>query len=268
MTLDQAFEQLKTLAEHEIRKSGYKVAGDLHQAVRRLRQAKNEGEIAGLLINFPQEGRSVCLTFEGESAKVNPYVAFPIHDSPALVSAIESRDTVVTAASARELSDPLFQELDSEGRVHLIPIAVHGAVKIVLVSADAVDSTALETLCETAGLRLESLASETVKRKPEGKWEDLPEAEQAEHLRAQRFAQVAVARMRVEQNAAVREGQQRGDLYAVLRQPIDRARTEYKEQFLSGQSKTMVDYLYVELVRSLANDEDRLLGAGFPGRLI
>jgi len=88
------------------------------------------------------------------------------------------------------------------------------------------------------------------------------------HLHAQRFAQVAVARMRVEQQAAVRDGQNRRDLYSALRSEIDQAREQYRSQFLAGQSKTMVDYLYLELVRSLANEQDQLLGSGFPGRLI
>ena len=99
------------------------------------------------------------------------------------------------------------------------------------------------------------------------KWSELTPEDQTLHLRAQRFAQVAVARLRVEHSDAVREGQQRSDIYGALKPEIDRARDEYRVQFLTGDSKTMVDYLYLELVRSLANEQDRLLGAGFPGRL-
>ena len=284
MTLDQAFEQLKTLAEDEIRKSGQKMADGLHQTVRRLRHAADETELAGLLVNSPQPGRAVALTFEGDQAQIAGTTLFPIHDAPALVNVIETRDTVVTAAAANELSEPLLRVLDTEeGRVHLVPLVVHGAVQMVLVATDLSETAAIETLCEVAASRLETLALTAAARKmPEEpspafiqiegaktplKWEDLAAADQTLHLRAQRFAQVAIARMRVENSPAVREGQQRGDLYGSLREQIDRARAEYKEQFLSGQSKTMVDYLYVELLRSLANDEDRMLGAGFPGRL-
>ena len=283
MTLDQAFEQLKTLAEDEIRKSGQKMADGLHQTVRRLRNSQNVEEITALLVNSPQEGRSVSVTFESDQARIGEAPSFPIHDAPALVSAIETKDTVVTAADAKELSEPLYLALDTEGRVHLIPVVVHGAVQIVVVVTELRESAAFETLCEAAGSRLETLSLEAaIRTKPEEPapaliqiasaktpltWNDLPPAEQSLHLQAQRFAQVAVARMRVELSPAVREGQRRGDLYSSLGEPIDRAREEYKKLYLSGQSETMVDYLYVELLRSLANDEDRMLGPGFPGRL-
>ncbi len=116
-------------------------------------------------------------------------------------------------------------------------------------------------------MRLEVAESALKPAAPSKAWEDLPAAEQSLHLRAQRFAQVAVARIRLEQGAALREGQQRKDLYGSLRVPIDQARAEYRRQFLSGDSKSMIDYLYVELLRSLANNEDQMLGTGFPGRL-
>ncbi len=285
MTLDQAVEQLRTSAETEVRKSAEQTADTLHQLLRRIRQASSESEVCGLLVKTPQEGHSLCITFDGERARAADK-SFAPSEAPALMNAIETKDTVVAFASSGELSETLFHELDTEGRVHLMPVVVHGAVQMVLVATDLSHTAIMETLCEAAGLRLEALSlEEAVRTEPEPeppvlvqiagmkagsqpKWEELSAPEQSRHLRAQHFAQVAVARMRVEQIAAVRAGQGSGDLYRALRGSIDKARSDYREQFLSGESKTMVDYLYMELVRSLANGEDRLLGPDFPGRLI
>ena len=73
MTLDQAFEQLKTWAENEVRKSTKReFRTELHQAVRRLRQAQGQNRKSrALLINVPQEGHSLCVTFEGQQARID-----------------------------------------------------------------------------------------------------------------------------------------------------------------------------------------------------
>ena len=307
MTLDQSFEALKTLAESEIAKSHaagrQAVADSLSLTMRRIRQAQNDSDIANLLVHADPSYTSkvACLVFEGDHARIllsrgilTSSVTFPIHYAPALLSVIETRDMVVAQASASELSEPLAHALASEsvetGKAHLIPVVVDDAVRMVLIlverAAEAVEPASLSILCEAAALRLELIAlQETSARRahsaePEQlvqignaqtnalRWADLNAAEQSLHLHAQRFAQVAVARMRVEQQAAVRDGQNRRDLYSALRSEIDQAREQYRVQFLTGQSKTMVDYLYLEIVRSLANEQDQLLGPGFPGRLI
>ncbi len=300
MISDHDFADLKTLVLKHIA-TGFEegersAAESLNQTVRRLRAAEGESEIASLLVNTTPAyaQRMACLIFDGDRARVTAFRGiaaapepFFAHEAPALLSAIETHDTMVAAATAAELSQALFTASDAvtltEPKAHLIPVMVHGSVLMVLFAAEDVHAASLEILCNAAGLRLESLAMENVvKSMPDEppsliqiggahaaapKWSELSSADQTLHLRAQRFAQVAVARMRVERNAAVRDGQQRADLYSALQPEIDAARAEYRSQFLTGQSKTMVDYLYLELVRSLANDEDRLLGAGFPGRL-
>lgn len=300
MISDQAFEQLKTLLESEIevaaRLAVRQASEAMSQTIRRLRSAEGESDIAGLLTSAAGDyaKRAACLLFETDRVRLATFRGIPsapepflIHDSPALLTAIETHDTVVASATARELSEALFTATESsnlaEPKVYLFPVVVHGSVQMVLFAAEKVQPAFLESLCAVAGLRLEALALQSaVQAVPDDlpqlvqisaaspaspKWDELNKAEQSLHLQAQRFAQVAVARMRVERSAAVREGQTRGDLYSALRPEIDAARHEYKSQFLSGRSKTMVDYLYLELVRSLANDEDRLLGSGFPGRL-
>jgi hypothetical protein len=304
MILDQSFAALKTLAESEIAKSAVAgrraLADSLCLTIRRISQAQTDSEIGNLLINAdPLHARkAACLVFDGDQAHVSvsrgiptAAIAFPIHSSPSLVAVIETRDMVTASSSASELSEPLHAALTSDdadtGKAHLIPVVVQGAVRMVLIAVEEVDPASFSILCEAAAMRLELLALNGTAARTTGaaepeplvqitgsaqnpvpRWADLNAAEQSLHLRAQRFAQVAVARMRVEQQGAVRQGQDRADLYGALRSEIDKAREEYRAQFLTGQSKTMVDYLYLELVRSLANEQDQLLGPGFPGRLI
>lgn len=86
------------------------------------------------------------------------------------------------------------------------------------------------------------------------------------HLQAQRFARVKVAELRLYHAEAVREGRAKSDLYGALQNEIDKVRGEYEKDFAA--IPTMVDYLHLELLRTLAHDDDRLLGANYPGPLI
>ncbi|HEY4088395.1 MAG TPA: hypothetical protein VGM43_20835, partial [Bryobacteraceae bacterium] len=84
------------------------------------------------------------------------------------------------------------------------------------------------------------------------------------HLRAQRTARVRVAQIRISEAAALRKGVQERDIYQALRRSIDAARGEFRQNHMT-QMPGMVDYLHLELVRSLAHDNEKLLGAGYPG---
>jgi hypothetical protein len=52
----------------------------------------------------------------------------------------------------------------------------------------------------------------------------------------------------------------------MLKSELDKAREAYRQQFLAGHS-SMTDYLHVEAVRTLANDDATLLGPDYPGPL-
>ncbi len=95
----------------------------------------------------------------------------------------------------------------------------------------------------------------------------MPRAEQQKHLAAQRFARVRVAEMRLETPDAVRSGRMTRDIYRALRPSIDTAREQFRERHMAVSS-SMVDYLHLELVRSLANDDPILLGPNYPGPLV
>jgi hypothetical protein len=86
-------------------------------------------------------------------------------------------------------------------------------------------------------------------------------------LRAQRFARVQVAEMRLFHAEVVQVGRSRRNLYEALRQPIEDARQAFRARFFTG-CPSMVDYLHLELTRTLANDDPDLLGSTYPGPLV
>jgi len=90
--------------------------------------------------------------------------------------------------------------------------------------------------------------------------------EQELHAKAQRFARVRVAEMRLYQAQAVREGREQARLYSALKGEMDRGRAQFKHEFMSVTS--MLDYFHLELVRTLANDDASLLGEDYPGPLV
>ena len=119
-------------------------------------------------------------------------------------------------------------------------------------------------------MRLESLAgpaAPAVKR-PEGlSWDDLSPEDQRLHLQAQRVARVRVAEIRLYEEESLRRGIAGSNIYEVLEAKIDAARREFLQSFLS-KSATMVDYLHLEILRSLAKDDTKLLGATYPGPMV
>jgi hypothetical protein len=86
-------------------------------------------------------------------------------------------------------------------------------------------------------------------------------------VRAQRFARVRVAELRLYQSAEVKLGRAERNLYGALRAEIDAAREEFRREHLGG-CPSMVDYVHLEIVRTLANDDDTLLGGEYPGPLV
>lgn len=302
--LEQAFATVATAVEAELgrarelsRVDGARDAAEgLNQTIRRLRKSKGVSEALAIVTEASARfcTRAAALVFEGSRVRVSSVrgvtadadgKSFEASEAAAVMAAIESKDPVVASAEEGELSPDLHSvlthNLETRERAYLFPVIAAGSVSALLVALGQVQAAPLELLAEAAGMRIEAESRPKVESalvtaiqpaaqpvnaaaRPKG-WDDLSGAEQAAHLRAQRFARVKVAQMRLERTSAVREGQERGDLYAALKPEIDAAREEYRKQFESAPA--MVDYLYLELVRSLANDEDRLLGPGFPGRL-
>jgi hypothetical protein len=71
--------------------------------------------------------------------------------------------------------------------------------------------------------------------------------------------------MRLYQPDHVRKGREHACLYTALRGEMDRSRAQFKHEFMSIPS--MLDYFHIEIVRTLANDDESLLGPEYPGPL-
>ena len=98
-------------------------------------------------------------------------------------------------------------------------------------------------------------------------WETLSPEDQRLHLQAQRMARLRVAEMRLYNEADLRRGVASGNIYGTLQPVIDSARSQFLQDFLA-KSATMVDYLHLEVLRTLAHDNDALLGPGYPGPMV
>lgn len=278
----------------------------LNQAVRRFRTFENEEDWGRAFVDATEgfSGRAALFTVNGGALRLTAGRAIdsaaridntPLESAPAFAGAIESRDTIVALRTRGELSGPIADVLGEApgARAYLLPIALRDRIAAVLY-ADSdpdsnVDASALELLAAFASAVLEG-QSEAPQRqdlvsiemapaampKPEmgtpqpashSSWYSLGKDEQELHIRAQRFARVQVAEMRLYKSQAVRDGRLRHDLYEALREDIDRAQGDFRRDFLSA-SPTMVDYLHLELLRTLANDNVELLGAAYPGPMV
>jgi hypothetical protein len=206
-------------------------------------------------------------------------------EAAAITSVIETKDPVIAAPSAAELTQPLADALgEPGGRVYLFPFIARQEVIAILLASGNVNAAALEFLCGAAGLRIEAFptaapaaaAPASAETAPtavatpapaRSAWDSLSEEDQRLHLQAQRIARVKVAELRLYHADELRKGVAERNIYGALREQIEPIRTSFLQTFLA-KSDTMVDYLHLELVRSLAHDDDRLLGDSYPGPMV
>ncbi|MDX2149420.1 MAG: hypothetical protein SFV54_01700 [Bryobacteraceae bacterium] len=210
----------------------------------------------------------------------------PLGAAPAFAAVADSKDVSIAARTAGELSEALASAFGPDGRAYLFPVVSRQTVVAVLYAQGdepPVDANGLELACTLAASALEArvrskaaaalvslggepaLVAAAVPKGPEAP--ALSREAEELHARAQRFARVQVAEMRLYKSGAVKAGRAEGRLYAALREDIDRGREEFYRQFISA-APTMVDYFHQELVRTLANDDEALLGAEYPGPLV
>jgi hypothetical protein len=253
------------------------LADQLNQAVRGIRQAADADELGATLLDAAGGLASGAAWFRiaGEAAKgigicgvpeqaadAFQTLEIPLSSAAALAGAVESRDPVIAAATPREVSEELAKLLghSAEGRVFIFPVVVRDSVPALLYAWGSVQGAAVELLTQVTA------AAWTAMPPPASAWDRLPPEEQRIHLRAQRFARVRAAEMRLFQGDAVRAGRVGCGLYDALREPIDAARKVFRLSFFTPCS-SMVDYLHLELVHTLANDDPELLGNNYPGPL-
>lgn len=221
----------------------------------------------------------------------------PLTSARAFANAVESCDTVVSVCAAGELGAPIAGHFGESlrKRVYLFPLFTRERV-VAILYAEAEDSPAdvsgLELLSALAAAAIEThLATQNARRpsnvvsiapppgppatpkaavaalSPGSGWAALSKQEQELHLEAQRQARVRVAEMRLYKSAAVKQGRVDRNLYASLREEIDTGRADFRARFLD-LTPTMVDYLHLELTRTLANDDETLLGPEYPGPMV
>lgn len=271
----------------------------LNHIVRRLRQSETRESAVGTLLEAATDfcARAALFAVTPGSLRLEAArpatesngVEAPLPSARAFATAVESKDTVVSAATEGEMSPAIVAALGQTAkRIYLFPIAVRQTIIGVLYAEpgdEAVDVSALELLAALSGeflragetpieraaaglIRIEG-AQETVPARSSraSSWSELSRTEQEIHLRAQRFARTRVAALLLHKTAQVREGRSRRDLYGALREEIDAERQEFREQF-TDKCPSMVDYYHLELVRTLAQENSALLGPGYPGPLL
>jgi hypothetical protein len=211
-----------------------------------------------------------------------------LSDAPALTSAIDTKDTVVAVRTSSEFGEAIADlAAETKGaKVYLFPIQVKDKVVAVLYAEAGdrqIEVSALELLAAVASLSVAARrapdvpkpatvvpvvtsAAPTTSEGLASLMTSLSREEQDLHLRAQRFARVQVAEMRLYKSGLVKEGRTKQNIYGSLRDEIDMSREAFRAQFMSS-TKSMVDYFHLELVHTLANDDPALLGQDYPGPL-
>ncbi len=250
-----------------------------NQAVRRLRRCSGLGEAAAVLL---ETGAPVCnaagvFRVTGNVARGERVrgidrdegfagLSVVLPEAAAFRAAMETRDPVSATCAPGELSPAVASIFAGTGeQVWIFPLTVRESVAGLLLATGVTEPAWLEALAEAAGAALEARPEPP----PESSLVAIEQASApagATHLRAQRFARVQVAELRLYNAAAVREGRTRSDLYGALRAAIDTARQTYRREFLGAPG--MPDYLHVELLHTLADDDVKLLGESYPGPLV
>lgn len=273
-------------------------AEQLNQVVRRIRQSEDVEALSATLVDAAGAFSTGAALFQvdgplakgrrirgvpEESAEAFKSLEIPLASAAALAGAVETRDPVIAVTTPGEVSADLVKLAGhaAEGRVSIFPLVVRDSVPALVYAWGAVQGPALELVTQVAAgvwgelwkpapVELVQIAAATPVAaslpapQATSAWDRLTPEEQQIHLRAQRFARVQVAEMRLYKADAVQAGRGRANLYETLRKPIETARDRFRQTYFST-CPSMVDYLHLELVRTLANDDPELLGKEYPG---
>ncbi|MGO9229569.1 MAG: hypothetical protein ACLQKA_10230 [Bryobacteraceae bacterium] len=287
-------DEVDRAAREATRGARQECADQLNQALRRLCQAGNQAELADTLADAAAQfaGGAAVLSIEDGTAKLESVrpsadarsaagAQTALEAAPALRAAIESREPVIAAAAESEVGETLAGLAASTGddRLAVFPVTSHQGVPALVCAWGTVEAAAVELLAQVTGAEWERVvraaaeaataaAAEMANMAPaERTWDSLSAAEKQTHFRAQRFARVRVAQWRLRDGALVRTGRARGDLYDEMKAQIDEARTSFRHEFFAA-CPGMIDYLHLEMVHTLANDDAELLGKDYPGPLL
>jgi len=292
----QLTSEVEELFDADRESSRRDLAERLNQAVRRLRHTNGSEELAATLVDATGLCASGAALFriDGENARgerirgVTEAAAeefagrsIPLQSAPALAGVVESREPVTAVATPSEVSVEMatIAGHGPEARVSIYPLQVRERIAALLYAWGDVQGALTELLCQVAASVWTGMEPppappaslvQIVTPEPAAApvtWERLPAEEQRVHLRAQRFARVQVAEIRLHEGQAVQTGRTRRDLYGALQSSIDAVREKFRAGFFA-QCPSMVDYLHLELVRTLAHDDPEMLGKDYPGPLV
>jgi hypothetical protein len=281
-------QELEQLFDEQLTRQIASQADRLNEAVRRIRLAPDSIQLGAALVDGAGTFASGVALLRisdshaiGERARGVPpeqseafrELRIPLDTAPALGEAARGQDPVTALCEAAQVSPQLAAlSGDSSGRVVIYPVVVRGHARTILYVWGAAQTAAAELLTQLASAVWSSMPepaglAQIRTNGARSAWEALPPEEQRIHLRAQRVARVDAAEMRLYETDAVASGRARRDLYGQLRERIDRARETFHKTFFEG-CPSMVDYLHLELLHTLANDDPELLGKEYPGPLV
>src|SRR5579883_1438460 len=257
-------------------------ADQLNQGARRIRQAVDVADLTTTLLDAAApfaEGAAIFLVANGvargermqgvpdDRARAFRGLEIPLASAAALLEAAESGDPVASVTAPSEVSSELavFAGHGESSRAFIYPVVVRGRTLALLYTRGAVQGAALELLAQLAPAELVNVPAGAAAATTA--WDKLSPEEQQFHLRAQRFARVQVAEMRLYETDAVQAGRSQHDLYDALRERIDAARAAFRTSFFAP-CPSMVDYLHLELVKTLAQDDPDALGKDYPGPMV
>ena len=282
--MERLFQEARGRARGEL-------AEQLNQAVRRIRHASTREELLATLLDAACgfAGGAAVFRIDGDVARgerirgvpediaeVFADFEIPLASAAALAGAVESRDPVIAATTGAEVSGEMagLAACGAQDRASIFPLVVENRVPALLYAWGDVQGAALELFAQAAAaawiepaaaqLELVTIAAPAPVAAPAAP--EFSSGEERLHLRAQRFARVQVAEMRLHEAAVVHSGAAQKNLYEALRPRIDAARAAMREKFFEPRPG-MVDYLHLELVRTLAHDDPELLGKDYPGPL-
>ncbi len=292
----------------EARERGRRESADqLNQAVRRIRQAPDVERLGGILLDaaaaFCTGAALFCIeggVARGERIRGVPQgtqevfhgLEIPLAAAAALAGAVESRDPVIAASTPSEVSTAMLKLAGHrpDGRVSIFPVVVREEVPALVYAWGTVQGPALELLSQVAAAVWSELSTAVPEPLPElvqiatvaspaavepspvalppvTGWDRIAPKDQQIHFRAQRFARVQVAGLRLHQADVVQTARAQRNLYDALQKQIDAARETFRQSFFAPCA-SMADYLHLELVRTLANDDPELLGENYPGPMV
>jgi hypothetical protein len=294
--LDPAWQAL--IAEFETaqaRAAGHarsKVSEDLNQTARRLKQYSVESDWYDAVLDgaarftpevalFAVEGETFILK-GARGLALPPDLVVSSAQAAAFRNALDSGELVLALAASKEVSEPVALSVSAD-RALLFPVSNGARVAALLFCAarDGADANALELIVNMASSVLERHSGAPAhlqiatappaaqernsgERRPE--FDSVPESDRLQHVRAQRLARVKVAEMQLYRPEACEAGRTQRDIYLFLKREIDSARDIFREQFLT--TKSMVDYLHLEVLARLAQNDNALLGADYPGQMV